>query len=85
MKKLILCAICAFLSFACFAKSSHKHGKAVVTTTKNIPAKQNAEYPVTIITSCDTWSVPDWDCDTLSSEECINYMNDVGDLMESMC
>jgi hypothetical protein len=49
-----------------------------------IAAKAKAFFPITIVTSCGTWTGTA-SCGSASFGECMDFINDVADFLESLC
>ena len=80
MKKLMLAL--AFVSIGLFATAGS--GEVVKVTTNSIVKKDiKPLFPVTIVTSCGTWT-GNATC-TGSAQDCAAFLNAVGDFLESLC
>jgi hypothetical protein len=82
MKKLSLVFLfISLFSVASFAgsKTSGKH-----IAQKHMVKKAKVFFPVSFQTSCGTWT-GDADCGSLSTIDCIGFLNAVGDFLESLC
>ena len=85
MKRIsFLLAFVALFATASFASTSEVNvGKSTEKVKKNIPIKA-VDFPVTIVTSCGTWTGTA-NCGSLTTQECFQFLNDVADYLESLC
>lgn len=81
MKKIsLLIAFVALFATASFASpTTVREEKITEKAAINV-----VDFPVTFVTSCGTWTGTA-NCGSLTMLECGNFLNDVGNFLESLC